>query len=86
MQAAVLSAGVHGTLQPHCLFMGDTRAPIYDWLESRGVKMVAQAPKWREALVQQAGRRVGQGRQPGRAATLYLVNQFRVVTTNSITL
>jgi hypothetical protein len=65
LQAAVLSAGVHSTLEPHCLYMGDTGAPIYQWLTDQGVQMVTQVPKWREDLVNRASKRVGQGQVRG---------------------
>ncbi|KAL6753995.1 hypothetical protein V8C86DRAFT_404853 [Haematococcus lacustris] len=56
LKAAVLSAEAHGSLQPLCLFLGNTSSHIGQWLRSHNVTLLPHDPKWREPLMQLAER------------------------------
>ncbi|GFR48373.1 hypothetical protein Agub_g10263 [Astrephomene gubernaculifera] len=54
-RAAVRSALATRSLQPYCIFSGNTSSPIATWLAGQGVALISHEPVWRERLLGMAG-------------------------------
>ena len=53
LKPEVLSARAHASLQPVCLYSGNTSSSIYKWLTSHGVHIIVRDPSWAAVLENQ---------------------------------
>ncbi|GLC41858.1 hypothetical protein PLESTM_001258700 [Pleodorina starrii] len=58
LKAAVRSAAHFNTLQPYCIFDGNTSSPIGRWLVDNNVTLIRHVPSWREELLKKAQSRM----------------------------